>query len=609
MTTTPVPTTPPPTTTRKPLRLWPGVTLAVLLFIGRFIVPVVNTEWAIYGVLGGLALSLAILLWWLLFSRAPWAERLGILGLIVVALYLTRLVIHESIRTGGMGMGFFILALPVLMLALAASAAAARHLADAPRRAVMAGAIVLACAGFTLLRTGGIDGDFDNEFAWRWSETPEDRLVAQEPVAPAVVPSAAPTAAPSVPAPAASGAPVPAAAVAPPPGAIPLATTPPEWPGFRGPERDGVVRGARIATDWTASPPVELWRRPVGPGWSSFAVHGDVVYTQEQRGENEVVAAYDRKTGKPVWMHATKARFWESNAGAGPRGTPTLAGGRVYALGGTGMVSAVDARTGAPLWTHDAAADTKTATPTWGFSSSPLVIDGQVIVAASGTLIAYDAATGERRWLGPPAGGASYSSPQLVTLAGVPQVLLVSAKGLSSVSPSDGKMLWHHPWEGYPIVQPALTDDGDVLISVGQDSGTRRLSVTHGPSAWTTEERWTSNGLKAYFNDFVVHEGYAYGIDGRLVACIDLADGQRKWKGGRYGAGQVILLPEQDLLLVLGEQGELALVKAAPDGFTEVATAHALEGKTWNHPVLVGDTLLVRNDREMAAFRLARAER
>jgi hypothetical protein len=204
-------------------------------------------------------------------------------------------------------------------------------------------------------------------------------------------------------------------------------------------------------------------------------------------------------------------------------------------------------------------------------------------------------------------GGGGYSSPHPVTIDGVPQVLLISGVGASSVSPADGKLLWQNLWSGAAIVQPALTDDGDVLISNSDAAGglgTRRLHVRHGQDGWKVEERWTSPGLKPYFNDSVVHDGHALGFDGRILSCIDLTDGKRKWKGGRYGHGQMLLLSDQDLLLVLSEDGELALVSTSPDDFTEVARFKAIEGKTWNHPVVVRDRVLVRNGEEMAAFRL-----
>jgi outer membrane protein assembly factor BamB len=377
------------------------------------------------------------------------------------------------------------------------------------------------------------------------------------------------------------------------------------WPGFRGPGRDSIIRGVRIETDWSRSPPAELWRRPIGPGWSSFAVRGNLLYTQEQRGDDEIVASYDVTTGKPVWKHRDSTRFWESNGGAGPRATPTLSGGRVYTFGATGILNALSADDGAVVWSRNVASDTGAMIPEWGFASSPLVVDDLVIVHAD-ALVAYDRATGNRRWLGPARGGG-YSSPQLVTIDGVAQIVQLSGSGATSVAPADGTLLWEHSWPGVPIVQPAMVATGDLLISTTGAAGTRRIAVAHGPAGWTVEERWTSIGLKPYFNDFVVHDGHAFGFDGSILACIALEDGKRTWKGGRYGNGQLVLLADQNLLLVLSEEGELALVKATPDQFTEVARFQALEGKTWNHPVLVGDVLLVRNGEEMAAFRLAAA--
>ena len=591
----------------RKLRLWPGIALLVLLFVFRIGVKafVPGIEGFGYAVLGSLGCMLAIILWWLIFSRARWVERLGAIGAIAVSLVAVWFLKHDTMWLQWL----FAYAVPLLALAFVTWSVVTRRLTGRIRLITMIATIVVACGVWLLLRQDGMNGDHIASFGWRWSQSAEERLLAQTANDPASAP-AAPAAAPSVasatstaspsssPGAATETAKEPAAPVTP-------VNTQAEWPGFRAPRRDGIVRGVKIKTDWAAAPPTQMWRRPIGPGWSSFAVSGDLLYTQEQRGEEEVVACYKASTGQPVWAHRDKARFFESVGGAGPRGTPTLHNGRVYAFGATGILNALDATTGNILWSRNVATETKTEIPFWGFASSPLVIGDVVIIAASGNLVGYDAATGNQKWIGP-TGAGGYSSPQLVTIDGVEQVLLINGSGVVSIAPADGKQLWDHKWSGVSIVQPALGSDGEVLIA-GQENGTRSIAVGHGASGWTVKERWTSNGLKPYFNDFVVHKGYAFGFDNRILSCIDLKDGQRKWKGGRYGNGQLVLLPDQDLLLVLSEEGEVALVGATPDQFAEVAKAPALKGKTWNHPALVGDILLVRNGEEMAAFRLSRA--
>jgi outer membrane protein assembly factor BamB len=514
-----------------------------------------------------------------------------------------------------------LMAMPGATLALVAVVTATRHRPTMQRRVVTAVAILLVCAAWTLLRTDGITGQGSSQLAWRWTPTAEERLLARadpEPV------GSAQTAAIAAEPPATAA----VAGVAAPvqDGATPAITPPAaaesrlaavddegtvDWPGFRGANRDSIVRGVRIETDWTTAPPVELWRKPVGPGWSSFAVAGDVFYTQEQRGDDEVVTAYRLTTGEPVWRHRDSARFYESNGGAGPRGTPAVSGGRVFTFGATGILNALDAATGNVLWSRSAASETNTRTPDWGFSSSPLIAGDLVIVAVDATLVAYDARSGQPRWVGPAHTG-SYSSPHLATIDGVAQVLLLGGSGVTSVEPATGKLLWEHAARGVVIVQPALTAEGDVLATIAGGTGTsgiRRVAISRAGSGWAAEERWTSNGLKPYFNDFVVHEGNAYGFDGSILASVDLENGQRRWKGGRYGNGQLMLLADQDVLLVLSEEGELALVSATSDQFREIARVPALAGKTWNHPVLIGDVLLLRNGEEMAAFRLALARR
>jgi outer membrane protein assembly factor BamB len=579
---------PTPNAVRKPLRVWPGVVAAVLLALVWFVVPILIPQAAFYGLLGGAVSVLVILLWWLIFSRARWYERLGAVALMVVALIATKQLVHASIAGGGMGGLIYVVAVPWLALALVAWAVASRRLSDGLRRASLVVLIVLVCGAFMLLRTGGLTATLDNDFHWRWSQTPEERLLAQAADEQAELASARAATSSTL-------------------STSPGVKTTANWPGFRGANRDGIVRGVQIATDWSASPPAEMWRRPIGPGWSSFAVHGDLLYTQEQRGNDEVVACYNITTGKPVWKHGDKARFWESNGGSGPRGTPTLSNGRVYTLGATGIMNVLKADDGSVVWSRNVVSDTKSKLPTWGFASSPLVVGDLVVVATAGTMAAYDLASGQPRWVGPD-GGSGYSSPQLFTIHGVPQILMLDGKGATSVATTDGKVLWQYPLTpGARIVQPALTAEGDVLVHEGESNEMRSLTVANGPSGWTVAERWNSFGVNPYFNDFVVHKGHVFGFNGSSVACMDLKDGQRKWKGGYYGHGQLVLLSDQDLLLVLSEQGELALVGATTDQFKELARIQAIKGKTWNHPVLAGDVLLVRNAEEMAAFRLALA--
>ena len=580
----------------------------VLQWLAWWVVPLVAPSTAGLGVLCALACGLVILIWWIFLSRARWFERLGALVLMVVAVAATLRIVHKSIAGGMMGMMLFIYAIPFLSLALVAWAAASRRMADRPRRVLLVASILLACVPLTLVRTDGITGDGASQFAWRWSKTREQLLLAQ------------PLENTPTPSPARTGAETPGKQPtadldkkpSPSPPISPVAQLESEWPGFRGPERDGVIHGVRISTNWSVSPPVRLWDRQVGPGWSSFAVQGDLLFTQEQRGAEEMVSCYKVTTGEPVWKHSDTARFWESNAGAGPRATPTLYKGRVYTFGGTGILNALEARDGAAVWTHNVASDIGRKVPGWGFASSPLVVKDMVVVAAAGWLVAYDLATGKKSWSGP-AKGWGYGSPHLAKIDEVEQILLLNGAGAISVAPADGKVLWEYGWEGDGIVQPALTVEGDVLIGSGSGmpgsgTGTRRIALTHGTNEWTVAERWTSRGLKPYYNDLVIHKGFAFGFDGSILACIDLRDGTRKWKGGRYGHGQIILLPDQDMLIVLSEEGEVALVGANPDNFIELARFSAIKGKTWNHPALAGNILLVRNDQEMAALRLSVAE-
>ncbi|MEM1207623.1 MAG: PQQ-binding-like beta-propeller repeat protein, partial [Acidobacteriota bacterium] len=401
--------------------------------------------------------------------------------------------------------------------------------------------------------------------------------------------------------------------------AVGAAVGPSHWPGFRGPGRDGRVPDFDVTLNWRSSPPREAWRVPVGPGWSSFAVAEGRLYTQEQRGDEELVSAFDIDTGEALWRSPYRARFAEMAAGAGPRGTPTLSNGRIYALGATGVLRAVDAATGEGLWHRDLQADFAAPLPGWGFSASPLVVAGgddagndeRVVVYAGGPgddgLLAFHGASGEVAWRVATA-GMNFSSPQPVRLGGRDLVLWAERIGVVALDPADGEVVWRFSpsvWGGAPIVQVQRIGLDDLIVPLGDGIGIARIHVEHSAEGeWTVEERWTSRALKPTFNDFVVHDGHLYGFDGSIFACVDGVTGERRWKRGRYGEGQVLLLGGTGQMLVAAENGELVLLRADPDRHREEGRVRVLEEKTWSHPVVVGGRLFLRNAHEAVGLDL-----
>lgn len=387
----------------------------------------------------------------------------------------------------------------------------------------------------------------------------------------------------------------------------PLGTDQFDWVSYRGPQRDGVAR-VDHAVDWTL-PPTEVWRHPVGAGWSSFCVVDGFAFTQEQRDEHEAVVCYNLQTGATVWTHQDQARFNEAMGGPGPRATPTFADGRLYTLGATGLLTCFDnPRTNKVLWQRNILTDALAANIEWAMSGSPLVVDGKVIVVPGGPngrgVIAYDAVTGKEVWAAGN-GPASYAAPKLAKLSDQQTVLVFDGLGLRGHDVATGKELWNLPWTNQPkvnAVEPVVLDDQTLLIGGGYNLGGALVKVIRDGDSWSAKTEWTSRRFHLKFNAPVVKDGYAYGLDEGILECIDVKTGDLKWKKGRYGYGQLLLV--DDVVIVMAESGEVACVKAIPERYEELQRFPALNGKTWNHPVVWHDFLLLRNSEEAACFKL-----
>ena len=380
------------------------------------------------------------------------------------------------------------------------------------------------------------------------------------------------------------------------------------FPQFLGPDRTGVLPGPRLGTNWAAHPPQILWRRGVGAGWSGFAVVKNMALTQEQQDANECVVAYDLGSGKELWRHADPARYDNPIAGEGPHATPTVVSNRVFTLGATGILNCLDLVTGRRLWSHYVVAEAGAKGLTWGSASSPLVTSNLVIVhggeGAGRSLYAYQIADGKPAWVG----GTSdpgYASPSLAVLAGEPQVLAFNSRTVSGHNVATGATLWEQPWGNGNVVcsSPVVVSSNRVLFSSGYGVGAELFEISETAAGkFSARQVWKSIRMKAKFAHLYARDGFLYGLDDGMFACVDLQDGSQRWKEGRYGHGQGLAVGE--LYVLMAESGELVLLRPTPEAPNELARFRVFDAKTWNPIALAGDLLLVRNDREAACLKL-----
>lgn len=454
-------------------------------------------------------------------------------------------------------------------------------------------AITTACliiVGFTLSKTVRIESFYGNmipRLAWRWKPTAEEQVKSY-----LVSTTSKPTSTSN---------------------ASLFQSTESDFPQFLGKNRDAIVADKNFVTDWSQNPPQQLWRHPVGLGWSSFAIVGQAAIDLEQRGDLECVVCYNALTGEELWSWGDTVRF-EDEHGDGPRSTPTIVGERVLSIGANGLLSCLDLTTGSLIWKTETL-DNPESNLHWGMSGSPLVYGHNVIVTPgggeSGAVKIYSLADGK---LTAAAGSdqAGYASPIVSEICGERQILSFNGAGLRGFSLA-GEPLWLSPWltqgesqrvnVAQPIVLPTSTaQTTQVLISSGYDNGTALIEVTCKAGVWQAEQRWISKHLKAKMSNFVLYQGYIYGLDNGILTCLDAATGERQWKRGRYGHGQMLLVG--DKLLIQAENGEVVMVSAVPTAHQELTRFAALSDKTWNNLALAGDLLIVRNDREAAAYRL-----
>ena len=550
-----------------------------VMFLIGWTLDIQSLGWFLWTVAIDLGLILMFGVWW--FTRRSFSigQRLLIVG---CAILLGIVVGFLCRRTIPMPPVLAMSGVPIVLAVWWLVFMFTPRVESQPRAVALVVCLALAWSPFLLLRMDGFQGNLRADLHWRWTPTPEELFLAER---------AAPGAAtqPSIQA---------------------IALQPGDWPAFRGPRRDGIARNLRIDLDWAKSPPKTLWKERVGPAWSSMIIVDGLLYTQEQRGDREDVVCRQASNGREVWVHEDAVRFEEPMSGIGPRATPAFDSGRIYAQGTRGALNCLDAATGRVIWSRDVHKETDAKTPMWGFCSSPLVLDGRVIVFTSGEgkkgLAAYSTDDGHPLWTCD-TGKMSYASPQVLDGPGGSAILMFANEGLFCVDAPTGHVLWTYALGqrvGLPAaLQVCQIGSDSIVLGNGAAFGTQRLQLASDQS--TPAQKWVSIRMKPGFSDMVYHGGFLYGFDGTVFCCVDAATGTRRWREGHFGAGQVVLLEDQGVLIVSSEDGQAVLLRCNPEKYEELGRLQAISGKAWNHPAIANGCLFVRSDAEMACLQLA----
>jgi outer membrane protein assembly factor BamB len=399
-----------------------------------------------------------------------------------------------------------------------------------------------------------------------------------------------------------------------------------EWPQWRGVHRDGVVKWLGLLADWPRTGPERLWRADGGESYSSFAVLGGRVYTLLSSNNQEQVVCWNAATGEEIWRQGYDRPNANIEYGNWPRSTPTLDGDRIYTVGPSGRFQCRMSADGHLLWEHDLVQQYGGRVPRWGIASSPLVDGNLVIVTPGGadghSVAAFDKGTGREVWtaLNDPPG---YSSPIAITVGGERQVVVFTGDSLVGLKADKGLERWRYPWPtefqvnaATPLEFTAKVNgrpEQFLFITSGYTQGCALLNVTtEGPTGCVVRLVYQSNELCSHFSSPVRYRDHVYGFNETVLTCMDLRTGEVRWKKRGFQKGSLLLAEEPNgsaMLVVLGEEGNLALFAATPEDRPEIAKARPLRRRCWPQPVLAEGRLYIRDEEQILCLKLARTEK